>query len=62
MQTKFMNHAKYQQKLRTLDVSGLRFIVKDASEAASANPNNPNVGYYLDEVSYAGMELRRRGV
>ena len=58
---KIMDHSKYPKRLRRLDECSLRFIIKDASEAIAANPDNPNNGYYADEVSYAGMELRRRG-
>lgn len=60
MPDKIMDHAKYPKRLRKLDESSLRFIIKDAGEAIAANPNNPNNGYYADEISYCGMELRRR--
>lgn len=57
---KVMNHAKYQASLRGKDVSSLEFIIKDAREAIAANPENPNNGYYQDEIHYAAAELRRR--
>lgn len=40
----------------------LRFIIKDAGEAARLGEkiNNPKVGEYMDEVHYAQMELRKR--
>jgi hypothetical protein len=38
----------------------LRYIIKDATEAAEANKENPNNGFYLDEVHYAAAELRKR--
>lgn len=58
--TKIMDHARYQKMLRTKDVAALRFIISDAQEAIAANPENPNNGYYADEICYAGMELARR--
>jgi hypothetical protein len=59
---KRMDHNAYPKSLRGKTLAELYFILKDAGEAQRANPDNPNVGYYADEVSYAGMELRRRGV
>lgn len=59
---KIMNHGKYQKRLRGLDVISLRFIIKDANEAITANPTNPNNSYYADEVIYAAQELRNRGI
>ena len=62
MITKKMDHAAYQARLRTLSVASLFYIKDDASAAMEAYPDNPNNGYYADEVNYALMELRRRGV
>lgn len=59
---KTMDHAKYQKRLKGLDVAALWFTIKDAQEAIAVNPNNLNNGYYADEVIYASQELRRRGV
>ena len=59
---KRMDHSAYPKGLRSKTAWELRFIIKDAGEAQRANPDNPNNGYYADEVSYAGMELRRRGL
>ena len=58
---KQMDHAAYQRRLKTKTEAELRYIMQDASEAAKAMPDGGNAGYYLDEVSYAAMELRRRG-
>jgi hypothetical protein len=55
-----MDHAKYQSSLRKKDITSLRFIIKDAQEAIDANPENPNNGYYQDEIHYAAAEIRRR--
>lgn len=58
--TKTMDHAAYQRKLKTKSEAELRFIIQDANEAQRANPDNPNNGYYADEIHYANAELRRR--
>ena len=58
----YINDADYQRRLKKLDSLALRSIIKDAGEAAKVNPTNPNAGFYLDEVSYAAMELRHRGL
>lgn len=62
MADKRMNHSEYPKSLRQKDVASLRFIIRDANEAIKANPNNPNNGYYADEVIYASAELKRRGI
>jgi hypothetical protein len=54
---KVMDHGSYQKNLKKKSVEELRFIIKDASEAMKAMPDNPNNGYYADEVNYASMEL-----
>lgn len=59
---KTMNHGEYQAGLKSKSVAELRFIVRDAYQASQAMPGNPNVGYYLDEMCYAGMELKKRGL
>jgi len=57
---KVMNHAEYIKGLRSKSTAELEFTIKDAGEAAAAMPDGENAGYYLDEVSYAADELRRR--
>lgn len=57
---KNMDHKAYPLALRSKSDEQLRFIIKDAQEAMAANPENPNNGYYADEVHYAAMELKRR--
>lgn len=59
---KKMDHTKYPLSLRKKTDSELRFIRDDAKEAVRVNPENPNNGYYQDEVIYASQELRRRGL
>jgi hypothetical protein len=57
---KIVDHAAYRRRLHSVPVAALFYIIKDAKEAMKANPENPNNGYYADEVCYAGMELNRR--
>lgn len=57
---KKMDHGQYPKRLRAKTEQELRFIVKDAGEAVTANPQGANAGYYMDEVLYAAAELRRR--
>jgi hypothetical protein len=58
--TKTMNHKEYPKSLKHKTDAELRYIIKDATEAAEANKENPNNGFYLDEVHYAAAELRKR--
>lgn len=57
---KVIDHVEYPKRLRTKSVAELRFIISDCRETIRVNPNGDNVGYYLDEISYASQELRRR--
>lgn len=57
---KTIDHIEYPKRLRTKSVVELRFIISDCHEAIRVNPTGDNVGYYLDEISYASQELRRR--
>jgi len=59
---KHMDHAEYQRRLKSKTPDELRYIIKDATEAARANPQGENAGYYQDEALYAQMELKKRGV
>ena len=58
--TKHIDHVGYAKRMKSKTDGELKFIIKDASEAISANPDNPNNGYYADEVNYASDELARR--
>ena len=60
MGDKKMDHAEYQEKLKSLPSAALRFIAKDAQEAIDAMPDGPNVGYYADEICYCADELAKR--
>lgn len=57
---KQMNHAEYKRKTKTLSSESLKAIIADCQETISINPENPNNGYYADEISYCAMELHRR--
>jgi hypothetical protein len=57
---KTMNHTEYQRKLKRLPMGALIYIIADATEAVSAYPDSDNAGYYMDEISYAMMEMKRR--
>lgn len=57
---KTMDHKNYPFKLRSIPNNYLRFIIDDCRLAIKAMPDNPNCGYYSDEISYAAMELKRR--
>lgn len=59
---KKMDHTQYPKYLKRKDVAALLFIIRDAREAITANPDNPNNGYYADEIHYAAAELRRRKI
>ena len=57
---KNMDHTAYPKSLRNKSEAELHWIIKDAGEAARANPEGVNAGYYADEVNYASSELYRR--
>ena len=57
---KKMDHTQYPKDLRKKDNAALTFILKDAQEAIKAYPDNPNAGYYQDEIHYTLAEIRRR--
>jgi len=58
--TKIMDHAAYAKRVRKMSDDSLRHVIADCQEAMAANPDNPNNGYYADEVSYCSSELHRR--
>ncbi len=57
-------HTRTMARMRDLEESSLRYIIKDATEAAdnleTIDPNHPKAGRYRDEAHYAAMELQRR--
>ncbi len=62
---KVMDHAEYPQRVKTMTTEALLYTIKDAKDALAAYPENPNAGYYQDEICYCSQELherRKRGV
>lgn len=59
---KRMDHVAYPKSLKRKSDAELRFIIKDAHDAAKAMPGGVNEGYYLDEVLYCCDELAKRRV
>lgn len=57
---KEMDHKRYPAGLRRKSLAMLHYIIRDAREALEAFPDNPNAGYYLDEINYAAAEIKRR--
>jgi len=57
---KKMNHADYQERVKKLSYEELKYTVADARAAIEAYPENPNAGYYMDEIHYCLAEIRRR--
>ena len=59
-----MNHAEYQKSLKTKTFAELQFIMRDCNETiqtwAKSGERHPNEGYYQDEISYCGMEMKKR--
>ena len=59
-ETMSIDHAAYQAKTKTMTDAELRYTIKDATGAMTANPTGHKAGYYADEVNYCAMELNRR--
>jgi hypothetical protein len=57
---KVMQHNEYMKKVKILTDAQLRYIIEDCREAIKAFPEGINVGYYMDEIHYCYMELRKR--
>lgn len=56
-----IDHAEYQERLKSKSEAELEGIIKDAMDAIKANPEAPkSQGYYQDEINYARMELNKR--
>lgn len=55
-----MNHSEYQKSMKSKTLRELEYIIKDAQEAIKANSDNPNNGYYQDEICYAASEKKKR--
>ena len=57
---KVMDHTEYPERLKNKTDSALRYIMNDAFQAMRAMPDNPNNGYYADEINYCADELYKR--
>lgn len=57
---KVMDHNAYAAKVRTMSDAELLFTARDAKATVDAWPDQPNAGYYLDEINYCAGELHRR--
>ena len=53
-------HSHTIKRSRHLPKESLKYIIFDCYRALEAMPDNPKAGQYQDEISYAGMELKRR--
>jgi len=53
-------HSQTMKHFRTVPQESLKYIIFDCFRALEAMPDNPKAGQYQDEISYAGMELKRR--
>jgi hypothetical protein len=58
--TKQIDHAAYPKRCRRLSDAELLFIIHDCQSTLAAWPDQPNHGYYADEICYAADELYRR--
>lgn len=58
--TKHIDHVGYPRLCRTRSDAELRFIIADCQATLDAWPDQPNAGYYLDEINYCADELARR--
>lgn len=57
-------HSRQMAKMKTHSEAELRFIIKDATEAAELaeeRGSTEKAGKYRDEAHYAAMELHKRG-
>ena len=54
-------HSQAMAHFKTVPTDSLCYIIQDCRRAVEAMPDNPKCGQYMDEIHYAGMELKRRG-
>lgn len=60
MGTKQMNHAEYQKNLVGNCYHSLNNIIEQCKDVIRLQPDNPNAGYYMDEIHYCSAEIRYR--
>lgn len=58
--TKHIDHNAYPKLCRRRSDAELRFIIADCQATLAAWPDQPNHGYYADEINYCADELNRR--
>ena len=54
-------HTKTMRRFNGVSNDTLCYINLDCKRAIAAMPDNPKAGQYMDEIHYAGMELKLRG-
>lgn len=57
---KTMQWATYTARIEALPSLALRHIIKDATEALKVMLNNPNAGWYTNEIYICAGELHQR--
>ena len=55
-----MDHNAYPESLMTKTWAELQWIAKDAQTFLKVFPDNPNAGYYQDEINYCANEIQIR--
>jgi hypothetical protein len=55
-----INHIEYEDKVKTMSDSALRYTIEDCKNAVAALPSGGKVSFYLDEINYCAAELNRR--
>ncbi len=55
-----IDHTNYPKTLKAKSDDSLRYIIADCKATLEANPNGSKAGYYMDEIHYCAMELKRR--
>ena len=58
--TKHIDHAAYPKLFRTRSDAELLYTIADCRATLEAWPDQPNHGYYADEINYCADELNRR--
>lgn len=58
--TKHIDHAAYPKRCRRMSDAELLFVIHDCQATLAAWPDQPNHGYYADEICYCADELYRR--
>lgn len=58
--TKHIDHAAYPKLCRSRSEAELRYVIADCRATLAAWHDQPNAGYYLDEINYCADELARR--